>query len=144
MLAAAASSAVLIACLTQSQAAAQSAPRPRFGVCQRQGVALVGKPPVTLPTNRRAPRKLRDASPRLPGLPAGTFGRGIWIGEVLVGMNGKVARVWPIRELEFQPPFPEFNRAILDAIQRWEFDPPIIDSRPAPLCITVTVLINWR
>jgi len=44
--------------------------------------------------------------------------------------SGKVARVWPIREVEFKPPFRVFNSAITGAIQQSEFEPLFIQGKP--------------
>jgi len=68
----------------------------------------------------------------------------MWIGEVLLGTDGKVSHVWAIREVQFKPPFPEFNQAIADAVHRWEYEPLVPKSGGTPVCITVTVTINWR
>lgn len=66
------------------------------------------------------------------------------MGEALVNNSGKVVRVWPIREIEFKPPFPLFNSAITDAIRHWEFEPLTVQGAPAPVCMTVTVHIDWQ
>jgi hypothetical protein len=92
----------------------------------------------------RAPKKLRDVPPKYPELPPGTVGSGVWVGEVLINNTGKVAHVWPIREVTFVPPFPAFNNAITDAMQQWEFDPLLTEGKPTTFCMTVTVNINWQ
>jgi len=92
----------------------------------------------------RAPKKIRDVRPNYPEAPAGTVGSGIWIGEALINNSGKVVGVWPLREVEFTPPFPSFNSAITDAIRQWEFEPLLVQGKPAPVCMTVTVTINWQ
>jgi outer membrane biosynthesis protein TonB len=114
----------------------------RYGVCQREGVKIVGRTPARVAKGIRAPRKLRDAKPQYPELPPNTIGSGMWIGEVLLDTNGKVARVWAVREVQFTPPSPLFNQAIVDAIQQWEFA--VVKDKATPLCMTVTVNINWR
>jgi outer membrane biosynthesis protein TonB len=68
----------------------------------------------------------------------------MWIGEVLLSTDGKVARVWTVREVEFTPPFPAFNQAIVDALKKWEFTPVVVKGEAIPLCTTVTVNINLR
>jgi outer membrane biosynthesis protein TonB len=116
----------------------------RYGVCEREGVKIVGRTPARVGKGVRAPRKLRDAKPQYPDLPANTVGSGMWIGEFLVDTHGKVARVWTVREVEFTPPFPAFNQAIVDALKKWEFTPVVVKGDAIPLCTTVTVSINWR
>jgi hypothetical protein len=39
------------------------------------------------------------------------------VGEMLLNTPGKVARVWTIREVNFNPPFPAFNQAIVDGLR---------------------------
>jgi hypothetical protein len=92
----------------------------------------------------RAPKKLRDVPPKYPELPPGTVGSGMWLGEVLINNTGKVAHVWPIREVRFVPPFHAFNDAITDAVRQWEFEPLVVQGKAMPVCMTVTVNINWK
>jgi len=68
----------------------------------------------------------------------------MWIGELLVGFDGKVAHVWTLRDVRFTPPFPAFNAAIVAAIQQWEFEPVVVESKPTPICITATMTIDWQ
>lgn len=90
----------------------------------------------------KAPRKIRHVSPRYPPWPPGATVRGIWIGEALIDAQGRVVQVWPIREVEITPPLPAFNRAIVNAIRQWEFEPLLVDGMKMPVCMTVTVNIN--
>ena len=113
------------------------------GICEREAERLLGQKPVRIDRLVRAPKKTRDVRPKYPELPLGTTGRGMWIGEVLINSSGKIAHVWPIREVEISPPFSSFNDAISDAIQRWEYEPLLVHGKAAPLCVTVTVNINW-
>jgi outer membrane biosynthesis protein TonB len=92
----------------------------------------------------RAPKKIRDVRPAYPELPPQTRASGIWIGDVLLDTKGKVSQVWAIREVQFTPPFPAFNRAIVDAIRQWEFEPLVFGKTPMPVCMTVTVHIDLR
>ena len=121
-----------------------SAARP--GVCEREAEKMVGHNPVRIGRSVRAPRKLRDVPPKYPELPPKTVVSvgSAWLVEVLISDTGKVVHVWPIREVEFRPPFPAFNNAVTDAIRQWEFEPRSVRGEPMPLCMTVTVNINWR
>jgi hypothetical protein len=116
----------------------------RGGVCERELGKLVTVKPVRPGRSMRPPKKIRDAAPKYPEVPPGTVGHGMWLGEVLIDDSGKIAHVWPIREVEFTPPFPAFNRAIVDAIQQWEFERPLVRGKPVPMCMTVSVNIDWR
>jgi hypothetical protein len=123
---------------------AQPAKESRIGSCLREGAKFTGKKAITPGKGVRPPKRIRDVKPDYPELPPGTVGSGMWIGELLLGTDGKVAHVWAIREVQFTPPFPEFNQAIADAVHRWEYEPLVLQSGATPVCITVTVTINWR
>jgi hypothetical protein len=116
----------------------------RPGVCEREAEKLVGQKAVRIGRSMLAPKKLRHVPPKYPELPPGTAGSGVWLGEVLINNTGKVAHVWPIREVKFAPPFPAFNNAITDAMQQWEFEPLLVLGKPMAFCMTVTVNINWQ
>lgn len=116
----------------------------RPGLCDREAERLLNQKPVRITGSVRAPKKIRDVRPNYPQWPPGTTGRGMWMGEALVNNSGKVVRVWPIRDIEFKPPFPSFNSAITDAIRQWEFEPLTEQGAPAPVCMTVTVHIDWQ
>jgi protein TonB len=113
-------------------------------VCEREAEKLLGQKAVRVGRSIRAPKKLRDVPPKYPQLPPGTRGSGVWLGEVLIGSSGKIARVWALREVRFVPPFPPFNNAITDAIRQWEFEPVLVQGKAMPVCVTVTVNINWQ
>jgi hypothetical protein len=85
--------------------------RPWAGACEREAPKLVGKEAVRVGGQIRAPRKLRDVSPSYPKLPPGTVGSGSWVGELLIDAQGKVARVWTIREPRLTPAYPPFTKA---------------------------------
>src|SRR5262245_16514660 len=116
----------------------------RPGVCEREWPQFVDDRPVRAGRSFRAPRKLRDVKPVLPEVPPRTVGRGLWVGEYLIDLAGKVAHVWPTREIEFTPPSRGFNDAIVEAIRHWEFEPPIANGQPAPMCMTATVSVDWQ
>jgi hypothetical protein len=117
---------------------------PNAGVCEREGIVALGVKPVVVGQQLRPPKKVRDVAPKYPQQPEGTVGSGMWAGEVLIDTRGKVSKVWAIREVNFKPPFPAFNQAIVDAVGSWEFEPTTVASVAVPICITVTFNINWR
>jgi len=113
------------------------------GVCMHEGQKLVGASPVLIGKSVRQPKKVRNVVPKYPQLPPGTTGSGRWIGEFLLDARGRVATVWTIREVDLKPAFPAFNRAIVDAIRLWEFEPLLISGRATPACSTVTMTIDF-
>jgi outer membrane biosynthesis protein TonB len=114
------------------------------GVCEREGATFVRSKPRMLREWQRPPRKVRDVRPAYPELPPGTRGSGVWIGEVLLDESGKVSHIWTIRQARLSRPFPAFNSAILDAVRQWQFEPFVVESEARPVCMTVSVTINWR
>ena len=115
-----------------------------FGTCQREAAKLAGTQPVRVGGRIRAPKQIRQVFPNYPELPPGTTVSGIWTGEVLIGNDGKVVQVWPIREPRLTPPFPPFNEASVAAVRQWEFQPLMVEKVATPFCMTVTMNINWQ
>jgi hypothetical protein len=138
---------VTTCCITQIAASdAQSAnitESPQFGICEREAPRIVGAEPIKIGGRVRAPKKLLDVPPKYPDQ-ADTTASGMWAGEVLIDAKGKISHVWTIREVNFKPPFPEFNAAIVEAIRQWEFEPTIIGNAATPVCMVVSMNINWK
>lgn len=118
--------------------------RSKAGVCSREASSVVGQVPQKIGGKIRAPKKIRDVRPKYPELPPGTTLGGVWVGEFVVDVTGKVARVWTIRPLQITPPFPPFNKSIVDAIQRWEYEPLRVNNEPRPFCVTMSININLQ
>ena len=112
--------------------------------CEREGARFVGSKPRVLREWQRPPKKVRDVRPTYPELPSGTRSSGMWLGEILLDTHGKVSHIWTIRQARLTPPFPAFNNAIFDAVRQWQFEPFVVESEARPLCMTVSVNINWR
>jgi len=124
---------------------AQTASDPsREGICQREGSSIVGVTPVRTGKSIRAPKKIHDVRPQYPELPAGTRASGFWAGEILLDANGHVSRLWATREVKLTPPAAPFNQSIVDAIREWRFAPVLVDGKPTPACMAVSVAIDWR
>jgi len=129
--------------LASTQDAPQRAPA-QFGICEKEAPKLVGVLPVPVGENTRQPKRVRYVPPKYPALPPGTSkSPGVWAGEFLIGIDGTVVQVWPIREFRFTPPFPPFNQVIVDSIKGSLYEPLKIDGRPIPVCVTMTVNVDW-
>lgn len=124
-------------------AQAREGVRPDHGVCEREAEKLAGRKALRTDRKIRAPKKIKNVSPTYPPFPAGTTGRGMWIGEALIDTKGRVSPVWTIREVEITPPLPAFDKAITEAIRQWEFEPLEVNKVTVPVCMTVTDNINW-
>jgi hypothetical protein len=55
-----------------------------------------------------------------------------------------VRAVWTLRPLRFEPAWPEFDDAIAAGIRQWTYEPSIVDGQATPVCLTVSVSINWK
>ena len=103
----------------------------RRGVCEREASKFVGTSPALVGKSVRTPKKIRQVHPAYPSLPAITRVKSnTWVGEILLDATGTVSQVWTIREIQFIPPFPAFNRAVVDAVWQWRFKPVTIDGKP--------------
>lgn len=137
-------SAVIALMMAAAQIAAQPSDLQKPGVCAREGAKIAGKEPLIVAKGIPAPHKVRNVKPAIPDPPARTVSSGAWSGEVLIGADGKVSRVWTIHEVLLKPPFPPTNQAIVDAIRQWEFEPTVVKSEAMPVCMKVTVGIEWK
>ena len=90
------------------------------------------------------PKKIRDVRPSYPTRQASSGGKGPWLGEALIDANGKVREVWALHELEFDPPWPEFNDAIPAAIRQWEYEPALVKGKAVPVCMTIRMDFHWQ
>jgi hypothetical protein len=90
-------------------------------------------------------KKVRTAVPDYPTRQGSSKAlSSIWIGEALVDTAGTVREVWTIRPLSFEPAWPEFEAAIATAIRKWSYEPARVDGTAVPVCVTVSVSIDWR
>jgi hypothetical protein len=106
------------------------------GVCAREGARIAGKEPLVIAKGIPVPRKVRNVKPKVP---EGIVASGLWSGEVLIGLDGKVSQVWTIQEGKFAP---SLNRAVVDAVRQWEFEPAFVKSEGTPVCMKVTVRLD--
>jgi hypothetical protein len=112
--------------------------------CAEESRKRLDSEAVSITGDIEPPKKLVDASPDYPEPPPGTIFSGIWIGEALVGSDGLVVDAWALREPKIDPPFPQFNDAILEAIKKWEYEPVTVGDERVPVCMVVTVIIDVR
>ena len=88
---------------------------------------------------KKQPRLLRPAN-----YPPDTPGNGMWVGEALIDRTGAVTKVWPLRTPSFEPAWPAFNESIAAAIRQWKYAPTMVNGIATPVCMVVTVNIDWR
>ena len=113
--------------------------------CLTESEKLVGRKAALVDATFPAPRKLRHVAPEFPTRQGSTkAGSSIWLGDALVDQDGKVRAVWTIRPLRFDPPWPEFEDAIAAGIRQWTYEPATVNGQAVPVCVTVSVSINWK
>ena len=137
-------SAVIVLLMAAAPLVAQESDPPKPGVCAREGAKIAGKEPLVVAKGVPAPRKVRNVVPVFPEHPADMASSGMWGGEVLIGADGKVSHVWTIREAQFTPAFPQGDQAIVNAIRQWEFEPAVVKSEATPVCMKVTMKVDWK
>jgi hypothetical protein len=123
---------------------AQPTAKPKEDWCNATALELFKVPVVRVSGRIKEPRQLQHAAPKYPELPPGTVGSGLWIGDLLVGPDGRVHKISVLRDLTFKPPAPQFGEAIVAALKEWTYTPTVLDGRAVPICVTVSVNIHWR
>ena len=116
----------------------------KAGHCLSIGSKVLGQKVLPIQGKVTPPRKLRNVQPEYPSREGSVVGRGLWLGEVLIDADGRVREVFAVQEVEFDPPWPEFNDAIPAAIRRWQYVPAVLKGKPAAVCLTVTMDIHWK
>jgi hypothetical protein len=133
-----------------SEATLRAAPPKRspspalFARCEAEAAKRFGKVAISDIAPKSGLKKLRGSEPAVPELPHGTRSSGLAIHELLIGPDGKVQAVWPVREPRFEPPFPAFSEAVVAALQTWEYEPHRAAGKGVPACILVRTDIHWR
>jgi hypothetical protein len=114
---------------------------PHGAACEREIRKLGGQ---RLGRSFTSPLIARRVRPTFPTIPSDTTGGGVWIGELLIDARGRVLNVWTIREPKLTPRLPSLNKAITDAVLKWQFAPAAVDKVPVPTCQTITVNVNLK
>ena len=96
-----------------------------------EGVARVGG-------SIAPPRRTKDARPDFPDEAQRRRTGGAVLLEVLIGANGKVRDVRVIRSS------PLFDKAAMDAVRKWEYEPTRIDGTAVSVVTTVTVTFSIK
>jgi protein TonB len=81
----------------------------------------------------KEPHKLRDAKPVYPPLALSSRLQGVVILECVVDTRGRVQEARVLRGV------PLLDQAALDAVRQWVYSVTLVDGRPVPVIMTVTV-----
>ena len=113
----------------------------------RSGVSLTatapgasGYPPPSQPVrvggNIPAPRKLKHVDGVLPEEARLAGVRGMVILEIIIGTDGTVQQAKVLRSI------PALDRAAIDAVKQWTYEPTYLNGSPVPVITTVTMNIQ--
>lgn len=83
--------------------------------------------------NLPPPKKERDVRPVFPKEATAVGLDGVVIVELFVDENGAVV------DARFTRPIPMLDEAALAAVKQWRFQPTLVDGRPVPTRLNVTV-----
>jgi len=89
--------------------------------------------PVRLHSGIVAPKKIVDVTPPYPQLAQTAHVRGIVILEAVIDSRGNVTDVHVLRSV------PMLDQAAIDAVRQWRYTPALLNDRPVPVIITVTI-----
>ena len=81
----------------------------------------------------RAPVKIKDVAPIYPAIARSARASGSVEIEATIGTDGRIVDARVVRSV------PLLDQAALDAVRRWEYSPSLLNGRPVPVTITVTV-----
>jgi periplasmic protein TonB len=84
----------------------------------------------------KPPVKLKDVKPVYPADAMAAKVSGVIILEAVINTSGQVVKARVLRG------DPMLDQAAVDAVERWEFTPTLLNGVPTPIVMTVTV--NFR
>lgn len=96
-------------------------------------VAAPPPPPVVVGGNIKAPSRIKYVMPAYPVLARNAGVQGLVIIEALINVDGKVEQTRVLRS------HPLLEDAALSAVREWEYTPTLLNGRPTPVIMTVTV-----
>jgi TonB family protein len=89
--------------------------------------------PVRVGGNIATPRKIVDAAPITPPEAVQANLRGVVIVEIVIGADGAVRDAKVLRSV------PLLDKAALDAVRQWRYEPTLLNGMPVPVIMTATV-----
>jgi TonB family protein len=87
----------------------------------------------------KAPKKVETVEPVLPYRKTDT--RGTPVIEVVIDTGGNVSEAKVVQS--FDPPWPEGDAAIVEAIRQWKYEPTVLDGNTIPVCAKITLTVQW-
>jgi TonB family protein len=81
----------------------------------------------------KPPTKIKDVTPVYPAIAKSARIAGAVAIEATIGPDGKVVDTRVVRSV------PMLDQAALDAVRQWEYTPTLLNGKPVPVVVTVTI-----
>lgn len=94
--------------------------------------------PLVIGGTIKAPTRTRYVPPQYPDIARSARVEGVVIIEAIIGSDGKVEQARVLRSK------PLLDEAALAAVRAWEYTPTLLNDRPVPVIMTVTVQFTLR
>ena len=101
-------------------------------------VAAAPVTPVVVGGNIKPPARTKYVAPQYPQIALSVKAQGVVIIEAIIGADGKVEQARVLR------PQPLLDEAALAAVRSWEYTPTLLNGRPTPVIMTVTVQFTLK
>jgi hypothetical protein len=88
--------------------------------------------------------KLRDVRPKYPRLDKNKPGPAEWTAELLIDPKGQVHKHWLSYKSADGSQWPDFEKAVGDALNGWTYAPTLIQGVPSAVCRTVSEQVPAR
>ena len=89
--------------------------------------------PVRVGSNIRTPRRIVDAAPVMPEVARQAGVTGVVILEIVIAPDGNVRDARILRSI------PLLDKAAIDTVRQWRYEPTLLNGAPVPVIVTVTV-----
>jgi len=89
--------------------------------------------PVRVGGNIRPPNKIKDLAPSYPNIAKQARVQGVVILEAIIDPAGNVTNVRVLRSI------PLLDKAAVEAVKQWKYEPTMLNNVPVPIVMTVTV-----
>ncbi len=98
-----------------------------------------GPKPMPVGGAIKAPKKLHDVAPLVPYRKTPPTGSPIL--EAIIATDGTVPEAKVVSS--FDPPWPEGDAALVEAVKQWKYKPTLMDGKPIPICTKIMLNVEW-
>jgi protein TonB len=94
--------------------------------------------PVRVGGDIKSPRKIHDVVPAYPDIARQARVEGVVILEAIIDPQGNVTHLRVLR------PIPLLEKAAIEAVRQWKYEPTLLNAVPVPIVMTVTVVFRLQ